>query len=101
MYDNYKDIYNNVKLEQTNSDDKELINFKIENKSNKTISAKVLGLFYKNNNIIAASIGECEDVEKINTCNDSIYIPVVSVDDYRIIDYDKVEISLMNVNYSN
>ena len=101
MYDNYKDIYNNVKLEQTDSDDKELINFKIENKSNKTISAKVLGLFYKNNKIIAASIGECEDVDKNNTCNDSIYIPVVSVDDYRIIDYDKVEISLMNVNYSN
>ena len=96
-----KQIYNKVKLEKTSSDDKDLINFKIDNKSNKKVSTEVLGLFYKNNKIIAASIGECDDVEKNNTCSDSVYVPIKSVDDYDIIDYDKVEISLMNVNYSN
>lgn len=101
LYNDYKDIYNKQKLEQTTSDDKDLINFKIENKSNKVVSTKVLGLFYKNNNVVAASIGQCDDIKKNDTCNDSIYVPVKSMDNYEIIDYDKVEISLMDVNYSN
>jgi hypothetical protein len=99
MYNNYKDIYDSIKVEQITSDDKETIKFRVNNNSTKEINAQVLGLFYKNNEIIAASIGVCENVSSKGKCEDTVFIPVNNVDDYTIIDYDKVELSLMNVDY--
>ena len=95
----YKSIYKSVKLEELTPDDKETIKFKIDNNSGKEVSAKVLGMFYKDNKVIAASIGNCENVKNKEKCEDVVYIPVKSMDEYETISYDKVELSLMNVEY--
>ena len=99
MYADYKSVYDSTKLEKLTSDDKETIKFSIDNKTSKEIYAKVLGLFYKDNKIIAASVGNCELVKNKTHCEDSVYIPVNSMDDYTVIDYDKVDLLLMNVDY--
>ena len=101
LYNDYKDIYNSVIVEQTTSEDKETIKFKVTNNSNKEIDSKILGMFYKDNKVIAASVGECEKVSPKGTCEDTVYIPVNSLDDYTSISYDKVELLLMEINYPN
>ncbi len=101
LYNDYKNIYKNTKLEQTKSDDKELISFSVNNKNNKEVSAKILGIFYKNSKIIAASVGFCDSIEAGKTCEDNVYVPIENLDQYNTIDYDKVDISIMDVNYAN
>ena len=95
----YKSIYNSIKFNEIESSDNETIGFKAENNTNKDVSVKVLGLFYKNDKIIAASVGICDNLKSKEKCEDSVYIPINSVDDYKTIDYDKVDLLLMDVSY--
>jgi hypothetical protein len=99
LYNDYENVYKKVKVEQTDSDDNEVINFTLENKSNKSVYAYVLGLFYKNNKIVATSEGHVDKTNVNEKSTESIYIPVKGIDSYEKIDYDRFELILKEVNY--